>query len=100
MNHKLIPLILGILALGACHQYNGGEVPTPAEGSILVSGRLSNQRVNCIAEDAGGLIWMGTQRGLNCFDSHEFIQFFSTDDTLGLPDNQIYAIHPVQDGQV
>ena len=100
MNHKLIPLILGILALGACHQYNGGEVPTPAEGSILVSGRLSNQRVNCIAEDAGGLIWMGTQRGLNCFDGHEFIQFFCTDDTLGLPDNQIYAIHPVQDGQV
>ncbi|MBO4624495.1 MAG: response regulator [Bacteroidales bacterium] len=100
MNHKLISLILGILALGACQQYNGGKVPVPTEGSIMVSNRLSNQRVNCIAEDAGGLIWMGTQRGLNCFDSHEFVQFYCTDDTLGLPDNQIYAIHPVASGHV
>ena len=99
MNRKLIPLLLGILALSACH-YNGGEVPVPTEGSIQVSNRLSNQRVNCITEDAGGLIWMGTQRGLNCFDGQEFIQFFCTDDTLGLPDNQIYALHPSPNGAV
>ena len=72
MNRTFIPLVLGLLALSAC-EYNGGEVPVPEEGSILVSNRLSNQRVNCIIEDAGGLIWMGTQRGLNCFDGQEFI---------------------------
>ena len=99
MKRKLTALALGFLALSACH-YNGGEVPVPTEGSILVSNRLSNQRVNCIIEDAGGLIWMGTQRGLNCFDSHEFIQFFCTDDTLGLPDNQIYALHSASNGTV
>ena len=97
MNRKTALLTLGLLCLGACH-YNGGEVPTPSEGSIQVSNYLSNQRVNCIAEDAQGVIWMGTQRGLNCFDGHQFIQFFCTDDTLGLPDNQIYAIRPSQDG--
>ena len=43
---------------------------------------------------------MGTQRGLNCFDGKEFIQFFCTDDTLGLPDNQIYALHPSPNGAV
>ena len=99
MKDHILTALIGILALGACH-YNGGEAPTPPDGSIVVASRLSNQRVNCIAEDAQGLIWMGTLRGLNCFDGHEFIQFFSTDDTLGLPDNQIYAIHPVKDGPV
>ena len=94
-------IALSLLVLGACQlKYNGTEVPVPAEGSIVVASRLSNQRVNCFAEDARGLIWIGTQRGLNRFDGHEFIQFFCTDDTLGLPDNQINAIHALPDGRL
>ena len=101
MNSKSLCTALLLLILGACQPpYNGGEVPLPAEGSLVITDRLSNQRVNCITEDSQGHIWMGTQRGLNRFDGQEFIQFFSTDDTLGLPDNQIYAIHPIADGRV
>ena len=101
MNSKSLCTALLLLILGACQPpYNGGEVPVPAEGSLVITDRLSNQRVNCITEDSQGHIWMGTQRGLNRFDGQEFIQFFSTDDTLGLPDNQIYAIHPIADGRV
>ena len=99
MKDHILTALIGILALGACH-YNGGEAPTPPEGSIVVASRLSNQRVNCITEDAQGLIWMGTLRGLNCFDGHEFIQFFCTDDETGLPDNQINAVHALQDGRL
>ena len=101
MNCKILCTALILLILSACQNpYNGGEVPVPAEGSLVIADRLSNQRVNCITEDSQGLIWIGTQRGINRFDGHEFIQFFSTDDTLGLPDNQIYAIHPITDGRI
>ena len=101
MKSRLIAIGLGILALCACHsKYNGGEVPTPEEGSVLISQKLSNQRVNAFAEDKYGHIWMATQRGLNRYDGNEFTQYFCTDDTLGLPDNQIGAIHAQQDGRL
>jgi len=99
MNLKTITIGLGLLTLVAC-QYNGLEIPTPPEGSVVISGRLSNQRVNAFAEDRQGHIWIATQRGINRFDAHEYIQFFSTDDEQGLPDNQINAIHNAQDGRM
>ena len=99
MKYRLTAIGLGILTLIGC-QYNGGEVPTPEEGSVVISGRLSNQRVNAFAEDREGHIWIATQRGLNRYNAHEFVQFFSTDDEKGLPDNQINALLPLQDGRL
>ena len=89
---KPVTLALCLLTLSACTNYNGGEVPTPAEGSVALAGSVSNQRINGFAEDLQGHIWMATQRGLNRFDGHEFFQFFCTDDETGLPDNQINAV--------
>ncbi len=99
MKCKLFILGLSLLTLSAC-EYNGLEVPSPAEGSVVLSGRLSNQRVNAFAEDKLGHIWMATQRGINRFDGNEFVQFFSTDDEQGLPDNQINAVLGMQDGRL
>ncbi len=93
-------LALSVLTLSACSTYNGGEVPTPAEGSVVMAPYVSNQRVNAFAEDSQGHIWMATQRGLNRFDGHEFQQFFCTDDETGLPDNQINAVYALQDGRL
>jgi signal transduction histidine kinase/ligand-binding sensor domain-containing protein/FixJ family two-component response regulator len=93
---KCIFVVLGALLL-SCN-YNGGNVPAPVEGSVLLSPTISNQRVNGFAEDKQGHIWMATFRGLNSYDGHEFKQFFCTDDESGLPDNQINAIHALQDG--
>ena len=59
---------------------------------FVVAQELSNSRVQCIAEDAVGQLWIGTFRGLNRYDGHEYHQYFCTDDTLGLPDNQIKDI--------
>ena len=59
------------------------------EHAIVVAQELSNSRVQCIEEDATGQMWIGTFRGLNRYDGHEYHQYFCTDDTLGLPDNQI-----------
>ena len=62
------------------------------EHRLVVAQDLSNSRVQCIAEDATGQLWIGTFRGLNRYDGHEYHQYFCTDDTMGLPDNQIKDI--------
>ncbi len=64
--------------------------PTP-EGSIespVITNDLSNQKVT-FAEDAQGHIWIGTSRGVNKYNVHEYHQYYCTDDSLDIPDNQI-----------
>ena len=99
MNLKTIAIGLGLLSLAAC-EYNGLEIPTPSEGSVEIADRLSNQRVNAFTEDRQGHVWIATQRGINRYNAHEYVQFFSTDDDQGLPDNQINDIHSAQDGRL
>ena len=60
--------------------------------SGIISDVLSNQRVNAFAEDADGHVWIATFRGLNKYNVHEYHQYFCTDDTLSLPDNQVNDI--------
>lgn len=62
------------------------------EHDLVVAQELSNTRVQCIAEDAAGQLWIGTFRGLNRYDGHEYHQYFCTFDSLGLPDNQIQSL--------
>ncbi len=62
------------------------------ENALVLAQELSNSRVQCIAEDASGQLWIGTFRGLNRYDGHEYHQYFCADDTMGLPDNQIKDI--------
>ena len=68
--------------------------------SSIISGTLSNQKVNAFTEDADGHIWIATFRGINKYNVHEYHQYFCTDDTLGLPDNQINDIHCSRDGRL
>ena len=97
MRIPLLRLGLGLLVLSAC-QSKQPPFPTPGGDSVIIASRLSNQRVNCFAEDRHGHIWMGTFRGLNKYTPGEYQQFFCTDDQLGLPDNQVNALHSAQDG--
>jgi len=55
----------------------------------LVSPTISNHKVRCFAEDAEGHVWIGTFRGLNKYNIHEYRQYFWQQDSLSLPDNQI-----------
>ena len=92
-------LTFALLIISACN-YNGKEIPSPVEGSVVMSDAVSNQRINAFTEDKQGHIWIGTLRGLNCYNGHEFTQFFCTDDESGLPDNQINDILTLQDGRL
>lgn len=62
------------------------------EQDLVVAQELSNTRVHCIAEDASGQLWIGTFRGLNRYDGHEYHQYFCTFDSLGLPDNHVQSL--------
>ena len=61
--------------------------------SPLIANDISNQKVSSFAEDAQGHIWMGTFRGLNRYNVHEFHQYFCTDEQNSLPDNQIQTLY-------
>ena len=59
---------------------------------LVVAHELSNGRVQCVAEDNNGQMWIGTFRGLNRYDGHEYHQYFCTFDSLGLPDNNVQSL--------
>ena len=83
-------LLLYILCTAtSCRQVESAQQPEITISNPLVTNNISNQRVNAFAEDAQGHIWIGTFRGLNKYNVHEFHQYFCTDDSLDLPDNQI-----------
>ena len=62
------------------------------EHSLVVAQELSNSRVQCIAEDATGQLWIGTFRGLNRYDGHEYHQYFCSEDSLTIPDNNVQGL--------
>ncbi len=83
-------LLLYILCTAtSCQQVEFAQQPEITISNPLVTNNISNQHVNAFAEDAQGHIWIGTFRGLNKYNVHEFHQYFCTDDSLDLPDNQI-----------
>lgn len=78
-----------LFTVTSCQQVESAQQPEITISNPLVTNNISNQQVNAFAEDAQGHIWIGTFRGLNKYNVHEFHQYFCTDDSLDLPDNQI-----------
>jgi len=68
--------------------------------SRRVSDHLSSGQVNAFAEDSLGQIWMATSRGLNRYDGKFFHQFFTSADSLSLPDNHINDLCFDRDGNL
>ncbi|MBQ9194399.1 MAG: response regulator [Bacteroidales bacterium] len=99
MKTELITLGIAVL-LSSCTGTPRHNTLETYQENLVISDRLSNKKVNSFAEDKDGHIWMATARGLNKYTSLEFYQYFCTDDTLGLPDNQINVVHSAQDGRL
>src|SRR5574344_2791695 len=89
---KTLYLILLLFLFYSCSQQNVSENNPEEFENSTISNDISNQKINVFAEDAFGHIWLGTFRGLNKYNVHEYHQYFCTDDSLGLPDNQIQDI--------
>ena len=101
MNMKRLLFFLPlVLCLASCRDdRTAGQDPVHT-GGVIISDALSNSKVNAFAEDADGHIWIATFRGLNQYDVHEYHQYFCTDDSLGLPDNQVNDVHSSRNGRL
>ena len=70
---KYLSLICLILLMVACQKKEQQKQCDKDEvHGVVVAQELSNSRVQCIAEDATGQLWVGTFRGLNRYDEHEY----------------------------
>ena len=101
------PIVTAMICLvGAWMLFSCQKEDTPdardkdEEHGLVVAQELSNSRVQCIEEDASGQMWIGTFRGLNRYDGHEYHQYFCTDDSLGLPDNNVQGLLCDQKGRL
>ncbi len=90
MRTQFLLFLLWITA--SCQTMDNVNEQESEQQSPVITNDISNQKIKAFAEDAQGHIWIGTFRGLNKFNVHEYHQYFCTDDSLGLPDNQIQDI--------
>ena len=95
---KIRTILIPLLFLAACTGMENHSLPLEDPEELVISDRISNQMVNAIAEDSDGFIWIGTYRGLNKFDVHDYHQYFCADDKTGLPDNRINDLYRSSDG--
>jgi len=58
---------------------------------------LAAGRVHCLLEDAGGVLWIGTDSGLCRFDGRHFTTYTAAD---GLPDDRVRALCEAGDGEL
>jgi signal transduction histidine kinase/DNA-binding response OmpR family regulator/ligand-binding sensor domain-containing protein len=70
------------------------------EEALRISNHISNEQINGFTEDRYGQMWISTFRGLNKFDGSVFHQYFCTDDSTGLPDNQVACTYRDSKGQL
>ena len=89
----IVACLMGACMIISCHKSETQQRrDKDEEHGLVVARELSNSRVQCIEEDATGQLWIATFRGLNRYDGHAYHQYFSTDDTLGLPDNNVQGL--------
>lgn len=99
----------GVIWIGTLHsglakmsRYNGRK-ETKNFGAGNSQDFLSDNNIRIIYEDATGLVWIGTQNGLNCFnpETNKFERFFySVADTTSINDNIINAIYEDSNGSL
>jgi ligand-binding sensor domain-containing protein/signal transduction histidine kinase len=62
--------------------------------SFNIGDGLSQTTVRAIAQDRTGLMWFGTQDGLNRFDGYDFRTFYRDSEPVGaISDNHVLALH-------
>ncbi len=92
----------GVIWIGTLHSglakmsINQSQKETKIFGAGKSEDFLSDNNIRIIYEDAAGLVWIGTQNGLNCFNpkTNKFEQFFyAVADTSSINDNIINAIY-------
>ena len=87
--NKLTLFILFFLFLGSNNSLFAQEYLTNIEFFTPENG-LAGRFANCTFKDSRGIIWIGTQFGLNQFDGRDFLTF---NEVSGLHFNRVTEIH-------
>ena len=90
-------LLLALVAIQAVCYFTSPDADhhLPTSDFLRVETDLSSRQVHTLREDADGYMWIGTERGLNRFDGHRYLQVFATADTCSLQNNDIMDVQPV-----
>lgn len=78
MNHKHIKRLICILSLLTGLAYNLSAQHTPRRLNYL--DELLGTNVNCILRDHSGLTWIGTDKGVNCYNGKTVTNLLFEDD--------------------
>ncbi len=95
----IVMSLASLLSACSAHTVEENEAATVAvtqqdeEISHVISTELSNQQITGFAEDADGYMWIATHRGLNRYNGYDFYQYYCTDDSTTLPDNQLTFVY-------
>ena len=93
--------MMGLLfSMVACMHHENDLSHQSFTETPVIANDISNQRVTSFVEDDHGHIWIGTFRGLNRFNVHEFHQHFCTSDENTLPDNLIQCLYKDSRGRL
>ncbi|WP_286833445.1 ligand-binding sensor domain-containing protein [Sphingobacterium sp. UBA7038] len=90
-HHTRFLIILVLFGIALSCKKTKKESPKVDSGYVI-AGDLSNQQITGFMEDSFGHIWIGTFRGLNKYNPHEYHQYFNSGDTLSIPNNQIRSL--------
>ena len=95
------------LLIGLCLSvYLSGARAFPPEKSVQFSGYansqgLSHNSVTCLLQDQKGLLWIGTQGGLSCYDGYRFRNFHHHPADPGSPSSEsIYSLYQDRRGRI
>ncbi len=94
MFRALFILLLGTTSLSAQHQ-------AVKFNHLVIEDGLSNSYITCILQDNKGVMWFGTQDGLNKFDGYHFTVYkHDSYNPNSLSDNYIRFIVETSDGML
>ncbi|MDP4262386.1 MAG: two-component regulator propeller domain-containing protein [Bacteroidota bacterium] len=80
-------LLISLFLTGARAQ----DIPHFVE-KLTVREGLSSNKINDIAQDDNGFLWIATSDGLNRFDGTEVVQYFHQDNSNSLSHNYVYCL--------
>jgi len=90
--HRVIPLLASLCFLMLGHGSVYGFQNVTFEHVYLEQG-LSQSTAQCIFLDSRGLIWIGTQAGLNVYDGHTVLVFRAdSEDSSSIPNDEVIAL--------
>ncbi len=79
-----------------CMQLNAQEFPHFVEKLTTEEG-LSSNKINGLAQDDHGFLWIATSDGLNRFDGTEVVQYFHQDNVNSILHNYVYCLKKMPD---